>query len=103
MARVVGRSKIKPRKVRTPYLRIAWRGFIGVIGAAPKIAIPRQMVILALTCGGIYLFGLPHLLVQARSNGHPSSPVYSFCEYEGLSSFTEAGPDCPMIIFRKYW
>ena len=103
MARVVGRSKVKSRKARLPYGRIVWRAFVGLLAEGPKIALPQGPFVMLALCIAVYVFGLPHLRVTAKTNGHPYSPTYYRCEYFGVKSFVSNGPDCPVVLFEKYW
>lgn len=61
------------------------------------------LIIIALALA-INSFGFPHLRWQYSFRGSYSSPGTKFnCVYLGPQGFTEYGPGCPLIMFKKTW
>lgn len=71
-----------------------------LLSRTPVSALITAAAIVAL----VVVLGLPNLRWQYRYTGSSSAPSRMFdCEYIGLESFTLTGPNCPIVVFRKFF
>ena len=80
-----------------------WRvlGRLGAAGLGPGL----RLALFGALAAMIYFYGLPHLRVDyayVGRNAFAPDRIVS-CTYLGWRSFVKPGPDCPMVLWRKYW
>lgn len=60
-----------------------------------------RLAMVASAIAPFYIWGMPHLRVSYTAVGTRSAPIYLRCEYLGWNSFQAAGPQCPLVVWRK--
>jgi len=67
-----------------------------------RSVVPLMRVgMLAAALAPFALWGTPHLRVSYTAVGPRSSLSYVKCDYLGLHSYRAAGPECPLIVWRR--
>jgi len=76
------------------------RRLAGVLGTRAIVPLVKVALIAALAFP-FYAWGTPHLRVSYGAYGSREAPRYVWCDYLGWNSHRAAGPDCPLIVWRK--
>ncbi|NOR62971.1 MAG: TraM recognition domain-containing protein [Rhodobacteraceae bacterium] len=81
--------------------RRKWPRLVTYITSRTPVA---ALLIIVALAAAINAYGFPHLRWQYSFYGSHANPGAKFdCHYIGPQSFTQYGPGCPLVVFRKTW
>jgi hypothetical protein len=102
MAKVLipGKPQHDPHKPKPVWLRVLSK-LVFDVAARPRVLGPRILIVGLLSVFYVML-GLPYFRVDYTYYGSEDNPQFVSCNYRGLQSLTKEGPECPIVIFRKW-
>jgi hypothetical protein len=102
MARVLipGKPQHDPHKPKPVWLRVLTKMVLDV-AARPRVLGPRILIV-GLFSVFYVMLGLPYFRWAYTYYGSEADPQFVTCEYRGIQTMKKDGPECPIVIFRKW-
>ncbi|MFA5951885.1 MAG: hypothetical protein WC807_16545 [Hyphomicrobium sp.] len=102
MAKVLvpGKPQHDPHKSKPVWLRVLTKLVLDV-AARPRVLGPRILIVGMLSTVYVML-GLPYFRFEYTYYGSADDPSFVSCDYVGIYKFQKQGPECPIVVFRKW-